>query len=222
MSKKHVLRVGPSGQLTLSTSRRDFMSGALAFGLSPKPATKKDLRPNVLYVLCDEWRAQATGDAGDPNVRTRTLDRFAQASVNLSQTISSLPVCCPHRASLMTGQYSLTNGVFINDVPLVPKGVTLGEAFQRVGYSTGYIGKWHLYGSPDGHYGRRLSYVPQRSGLASSTGRPANARTITTTLCITKTTIGLLNTGPATTLLPRQRMRADLSKGINAPANHSF
>ena len=136
------------------------MAGALAFGLSPKPAPKRSRRPNVVYVLCDEWRAQATGYAGDPNVRTPTLDRFARTSVNFSQTISSLPVCCPHRASLMTGQYSLTNGVFINDVPLVPKGVTLGEAFQRAGYSTGYIGKWHLYGSPDGHYGRRLSYIP--------------------------------------------------------------
>jgi arylsulfatase A-like enzyme len=61
---------------------------------------------------------------------------------------------------LLTGQYPLTNGVFINDVELKPTGVTMGEAFSRAGYRTGFIGKWHLYGSPDGKYGRRTAYIP--------------------------------------------------------------
>lgn len=117
-------------------------------------------RPNVLFILCDEWRAQSLGHAGDPNAKTPAIDRLAAESVNVSQMVSGLPVCCPYRASLMTGQYPLTHGVFINDVELKPKGMTLGEAFKRAGYATGYIGKWHLYGSPDGHYGRRESYIP--------------------------------------------------------------
>ena len=61
----------------------------------------------------------------------------------------------------MTGQYPLTNGVFINDVELKPNGPTLGRNLcASAGYHTGYIGKWHLYGSPDGKYGRRLAYIP--------------------------------------------------------------
>ena len=40
----------------------------------------------------------------------------------------------------MTGQYSLTNGVFINDVELKPNAPTLGEVFAKAGYRTGYIG----------------------------------------------------------------------------------
>jgi len=60
----------------------------------------------------------------------------------------------------MTGQYPLTNGVFINDVELKPSSPTLAESFAEAGYKTGYIGKWHLYGSPDGNYGRRLAPVP--------------------------------------------------------------
>jgi arylsulfatase A-like enzyme len=99
------------------------------------------------------------GYAGDSNVHTPAIDHLASQSLDLDNTISCLPVCCPHRASLMTGLYPLTNGVFINDVPLIPRGQTLGEAFQQAGYQTGYIGKWHLHGSPDGHYGRRLSYI---------------------------------------------------------------
>ena len=65
----------------------------------------------------------------------------------------------------MTGQYPLTHGVFINDVELKPNGVTLAEAFQQAGYQTGYIGKWHLYGSPDGNYGRRLAPIPRGNRL---------------------------------------------------------
>ena len=117
-------------------------------------------RPNVLFLLTDEWRAQALGYAGDGNARTPTLDALAAQSVNCTHMISGLPLCCPARASLMTGQYPLTHGVFLNDVPLAPKGVTMGEAFRNAGYRTGYIGKWHLYGSPDGHYGRRDAFIP--------------------------------------------------------------
>jgi arylsulfatase A-like enzyme len=36
----------------------------------------------------------------------------------------------------------------------------MGEIFTHAGYRTGFIGKWHLYGSPDGKYGRRLAYIP--------------------------------------------------------------
>src|SRR6266542_544737 len=111
-------------------------------------------RPNVLFILADEWRAQATAYNGDTNVRAPALDRLERESVNFANAISGNPVCCPFRASLMTGQYPLRNGVFINDVELKPNGVTLGEAFSRAGYHTGFIGKWHLYGSPDGKYGR--------------------------------------------------------------------
>jgi arylsulfatase A-like enzyme len=117
-------------------------------------------RPNVLFIVADEWRAQATGYNGDSNVRAPVLDRLASQSVRFDTAVSGTPVCCPYRASLITGQYPLTHGVFINDVELKPNGVTMGEAFARAGYRTGWIGKWHLYGSPDGKYGRRLAYIP--------------------------------------------------------------
>jgi arylsulfatase A-like enzyme len=119
----------------------------------------------VLFILPDEWRAQSTGYNGDPNVRAPVLDRLAAESVSFDTAISGTPVCCPFRASLMTGQYPLTNGVFINDVELRPNGTTLAQAFQTAGYRTGYIGKWHLYGSPDGKYGRRLAYIPPENRL---------------------------------------------------------
>ena len=148
--------------------RRDFVKGSItalaATAIGPAPQaigeSSPPRRPNVVFMLTDEWRAQATAYAGDPNARTPTLDALAARAVNCTGVISGLPLCCPARASLMTGQYPLTHGVFINDVPLEPKGTTLGEAFRKAGYQTGYIGKWHLHGSPDGHYGRRGTYIP--------------------------------------------------------------
>ena len=138
-------------------NRRSFLK--LAAG-APAVLGQAQRRPNVVVIVADEWRAQSTGYGGDRNVRTPVLDRMAAESVNFETAVSGCPVCCPYRASLMTGQYPLTNGVFINDVELKPNGPTLGETFRGAGYATGFIGKWHLYGSPDGKYGRRLAYIP--------------------------------------------------------------
>ncbi len=117
-------------------------------------------RPNVVFVFPDQMRAQATGYAGDPNAHTPALDRLAAESVNVVTALSGHPVCSPYRASLLTGQYPLTHGVYINDVPLEAPGPYLAEVFAAHGYDTAYIGKWHLYGSPDGAYGRRRAYIP--------------------------------------------------------------
>jgi arylsulfatase A-like enzyme len=140
--------------------RRDFLKTAAGTVAAPLFAAPRAQQPNVLFVIADEWRAQATGYSGDANVTTSVLDKLAKESISFDNAVSSCPICCPARASIMTGQYSLTNGVFINDVELKPNAPTLGEVFAKAGYRTGYIGKWHLYGSPDGKYGRRLAPVP--------------------------------------------------------------
>lgn len=128
----------------------------------PHAAERKGKRPNVLLVIADEWRAQAFRYRGDPNAPTGALDGFALQSVDFRNAVSGTPLCCPARASLMTGQYPLTHRVLLNDVTLKPTGPTLGESFAGAGYRTGYIGKWHLHGSPEGHWERRLAYVPPK------------------------------------------------------------
>lgn len=120
-------------------------------------------RPNVLVILTDEWRAHNVGYAGDQHARTPNIDRLASEAINFSQAVSGQPICCPARASFLTGQYPLEHGVYINDVELRPTGPTLTEAFRDNGYRTGYIGKWHLYGSPDGRFERRDAFIPVES-----------------------------------------------------------
>jgi arylsulfatase A-like enzyme len=111
-------------------------------------------RPNVVYLIADQWRAQAFGYAGDPNSRTPCLDRLASESVRLTTCVSTCPVCSPCRASIMTGRYPTTDGVFLNDVCLNRDAISLAQAFKQAGYQTAMIGKWHL----DGH--GRSSFIP--------------------------------------------------------------
>jgi arylsulfatase A-like enzyme len=111
-------------------------------------------RTNVVFVFSDQHRADATGYAGDPNVKTPVMDRLAGESINFTTAVTCAPVCSPYRGSLLTGQYPLTHGVFLNDVCLGHASPSLADAFRQAGYQTTYIGKWHL----DGH--GRSSYIP--------------------------------------------------------------
>ncbi len=111
--------------------------------------------PNILFVLADQWRAEAFGYAGNPDIKTPNLDRLQQVGVQFVNAVSGMPVCCPTRASLLTGQRPLTHGVFLNDVPLNPAAVTVGKVLRGAGYDTAYIGKWHV----DAH--GRSNFIPR-------------------------------------------------------------
>jgi arylsulfatase A-like enzyme len=111
--------------------------------------------PNIVFVLTDQWRAQAAGYAGDPNVKTPNLDALASRSINFENAVSVCPVCTPYRASLMTGKHPLSTGMFMNDLYLPSEELCMAEIFKKAGYNTGYIGKWHL----DGH--GRDAYIPK-------------------------------------------------------------
>lgn len=138
--------------------KKIFSISLLAFAsvlmLMSCKAQKKENRPNILILLADQWRAQAVGYAGDPNVKTPNLDRLAATGANFQNMVSSMPVCTPFKASLITGQRPLTTGVFMNDVLLDTNATTIAKVLDKNGYKTGLIGKWHL----DGQY--RLSYTP--------------------------------------------------------------
>ena len=103
-------------------------------------------RPNVLVVFTDQQRWDTVGAYGSPLDLTPNLDDAAADGTVFEQATSSQPVCAPTRASLQTGQYATTHGVWRNG--LVPETeTTLAEAFDAAGYDTGYVGKWHLGGT---------------------------------------------------------------------------
>ena len=63
-------------------------------------------RPNMVYILTDQWRAKATGYNGDQNALTPKIDRLAAESIDFANAIDTSPVCTPARAALLTGRFS--------------------------------------------------------------------------------------------------------------------
>jgi len=141
-----------TGTLILTVVFLALFSCKQAEKKTPKEIVKK---PNIVYILTDQWRGDALGYAGDPNVKTPHLDAFAKESVNFTNAISVTPVCTPHRAALLTGKFPTTTGMFLNDLHFPAEELTMAEIFKEVGYTTGFLGKWHL----DGH--GRSTYIPE-------------------------------------------------------------
>ncbi len=120
--------------------------------IEPNSISKK---PNIVFILTDQWRSSSLGYAGNPNVKTPNLDAFAKQSVNFTNAVSVTPVCTPHRAALLTGKFPTTTGMFLNDLYMPAEELTMAEILKTEGYQTAYWGKWHL----DGH--GRSTYIPK-------------------------------------------------------------
>lgn len=84
---------------------------------------------------------------------TPNIDRLARDGLRLTQYLVE-PACTPSRAALMTGQYSIRNGLSLvalagSPYELPKNAFTMGEMFKSVGYATAIFGKWHLGSAPE-------------------------------------------------------------------------
>lgn len=117
-------------------------------------------RPNVIWVLADQLRAQALGYRLDPNVRTPNIDNLARTGVQFDCAVAGAPWCCPFRGALLTGTYPHQNGVIKTPSALDPRIPTIVTPFRDAGYHTAWVGKWHL----DGSNSREHYVPPERRG----------------------------------------------------------
>ena len=72
------------------------------------------------------------------------MDRLAAEGVRFRNAFVVNSLCSPSRACFLTGKYSHANGVCNNHTPLGDKLATHATAPAGRGYSTGYVGKWHM------------------------------------------------------------------------------
>jgi choline-sulfatase len=63
-------------------------------------------KPNIIYILSDEHRGQAMSHAGDPNVKTPTMDRLAAEGVSFTQASANCPICTPSRGTIFSGRHA--------------------------------------------------------------------------------------------------------------------
>jgi arylsulfatase A-like enzyme len=141
-------------------NRREFIRAAACAGLAagavqvfPRLARAEEAprKPNLLFVFSDQHRAASLGCYGETEICTPHFDAFAKEGLRLDAAISNTPVCVPYRGSLLTGLYSSTFGVTGNELEKnfkPDREKTLARTFKRAGYACGYIGKWHLPGTP--------------------------------------------------------------------------
>lgn len=130
-----------------------LLSGTSLFAQNPQ-------RPNIIYVLADQLRADVLGCSGDTRAITPNIDRFAAQSVDFSNAITVTPVSAAHRASLFTGKYQSSTGMVINEINMNPNHRTLPHVLNEAGYNLGYIGKVHL----NDQHRRDYKKGPERMG----------------------------------------------------------
>jgi arylsulfatase A-like enzyme len=140
-------------------------------------------RPNIILILVDDLGWSDLGSYGSTFYRTPRLDEFAASGVRFTHAYSASSACSPTRASILTGRYPLRIGFtepsgnsegerkhqlqyhsapFLRAIGpsstnhLAEHYYTLGEAMKDAGYSTAFLGKWHLGRTP---------HIPEMNGF---------------------------------------------------------
>lgn len=128
----------------MNTTRREFLQKAAAAPAILGAAL--DTPPNVLFVICDQMRADALGAMGRSNGRTPNLDRLAAGGAAFQNCFSNSPVCVPSRKSMWTSLYPHQHGSLTNKGgEMLPLANSALGIFERRGYRIGYAGKNHAF-----------------------------------------------------------------------------
>lgn len=118
------------------------------------------MNPNIVFFFTDQQRWDTCGCYGQKLNTTPHLDAMAEEGVLFENAFTCQPVCGPARACLQTGRYATATGCFRNDIALPQNEKTIAHYFREKGYSTGYIGKWHLASNKEAGEDFTVSPVP--------------------------------------------------------------
>ncbi|MCZ7648800.1 MAG: sulfatase-like hydrolase/transferase [Planctomycetota bacterium] len=112
-------------------------------------------RPNFLFILTDQQRADTLGAYGCAVGATPNLDRLAAGGVTCARAYCNNPLCMPSRASLLTGRYPHASGVRTNGCAPRSGQALLPDLLSRAGYRTAAFGKVHYHpvrAEPEGYW----------------------------------------------------------------------
>ena len=119
-----------------------------------------DEKPNVIYLMLDEWGYFESGHMGHQELLTPNIDQFASEGMRFTNAYAGAPVCGPTRCVLLTGLHSGHTSMRVNDgfSPIREDEPTLATMLKQSGYTCGGFGKW-------GIGGRGTSGVPEKHGF---------------------------------------------------------
>lgn len=123
-------------------------------------------RPNILFILVDDYGIKDVGIEGSTFYETPNIDALARGGMRFTQGYAACQVCSPSRASILLGQHPTRHGItdyigagvgeafakqrhtklrpaaYVRNLPAAD--TTLAEALKGAGYTTFFAGKWHL------------------------------------------------------------------------------
>jgi len=135
-----------------TTARLLPLLGVLLTNAVTAAEPQTNQRPNFLFIYADDQRWDAIGvvqkEQGDkarfPWFQTPNLDRLASQGIRFRNAFCTNSLSAPSRACFLTGRYNHLNGVVNNHIPFPLDSVTYASLLKDAGYTTGYIGKWHM------------------------------------------------------------------------------
>lgn len=169
--------------------------GAVSLALPRVASALPEKRPNFVFILIDDMGWMDAGCYGSKYYDTPNIDKLAKQGILFTDAYAANPLCSPTRASILTGKYparlKITSPAghlpkLPADKPLLAKQAqpwqktitpisrrylpldeyTIAEALRKLGYETGFIGKWHL--------GKDSIYWPENQGFNVNIGGAGN------------------------------------------------
>lgn len=120
-----------------------FACVAVAACLAPRHhARAAPPRPNILFIIFDDWNSRHAGAYGCTWIKTPNFDRLAREGVLFRHAFTSNPKCSPCRASILTGRNSWQTEEAVCHGGIFPaRFVVYPDLLEQAGYSVGLTGK---------------------------------------------------------------------------------
>ncbi len=159
-------------------------------------------KPNVIIIMADDLGYGDVSCYGAARLRTENIDRLAKSGLRFTNGYAAAATSTPSRYSLLTGFYPWRKKgaqVLKGDAPLLidTSMDTLPKVFQRAGYATGVIGKWHIgMGNGNIDWNKKISPGPNDTGFDYSFVMAATNDRVPTVYCENGFVAGLKENDP--------------------------
>lgn len=135
-------------------------------------------KPNVLFIIVDDWGYHDLSSNGSQMYNTPNVDKLSENSFVFQNAYASYPRCVPSRYGIMSGTYPLEESK--GHLGAIPEDQNFPKQFAKAGYYSFYVGKWHLGSgedSPKG-IGFNASFAAGETGGTDSRFYPFNTKRI--------------------------------------------